>query len=102
MPVFHGRSAALLTSTLRLWTVVLLANLVGAFVFAWAAAATPAFSPELREMFRQLGHEAIRHDPWTAFIKGIFGGWLIALMVLLLPSAEAARIWIIVALTYLL
>jgi formate/nitrite transporter FocA (FNT family) len=102
LPVFHERSAALLTSTLRLWTVVLLANLVGAFVFAWAAAGTPAFSPELREVFRQLGHEAIRHDPWTAFIKGIFGGWLIALMVWLLPSAEAARIWIIVALTYLL
>jgi formate/nitrite transporter FocA (FNT family) len=42
------------------------------------------------------------HDPWTAFIKGIFGGWLIALMVWLLPSAEAARIRIIVALTYVL
>jgi formate-nitrite transporter family protein len=102
LPVFHDRSAALLRSALRLWVVVLLANLAGAFLFAWAAAASPAFSPELREMFRQLGHEAIRHDPWTAFIKGICGGWLIALMVWLLPSAEAARIWIIAALTYLL
>lgn len=102
LPVFHDRSATLLKSALRLWIVVLLANLAGAFLFAWAAATTPAFSPELREVFRQLGHEAIRHDPWTAFIKGILGGWLIALMVWLLPSAEAARIWIIAALTYLL
>jgi formate/nitrite transporter FocA (FNT family) len=102
LPVFHDRSAALFKSTLRLWVVVLLGNLAGAFLFAWAAAATPAFSPEFRDMFGQLGHEVIRHDPWTAFIKGIFGGWLIALMVWLLPSAEAARIWIIVVMTYLL
>ena len=102
LPVLHERSPVLLLGALRLWIVVLFANLAGAFLFAGVAAASPAFSPEMREVFRQLGHEAIRHDPWAAFVKGIFGGWLIALMVWLLPSADAARIWIIVALTYLL
>lgn len=102
LPVMHERTAGVLTSAVRLWILVLLANILGAFLFAWAAAATPAFSSELREAFRQVGHEAVRHDAWTAFVKGIFGGWLIALMVWLLPSAETGRIWIIVALAWVL
>ena len=87
---------------MRLWVVVLAANLIGAFVFAWAAAWSPAFSPDLRETFRQMGEEALRFDPWTAFVKGIFGGWVIALMVWLLPAADTAKLWVIVLLAYLL
>src|SRR3954447_26722452 len=102
LPVLDERSTRLLGSALRLWAVVLLANLAGAFLFAWAAAASPVFSPELREAFRQIAHEAVSHDPWTAFVKGIAGGWVIALMVWLLPSADVAKIWIVVALTFLL
>ena len=37
-----------------------------------------------------------------AFVKGIFGGWIIALLVWLLPSADTAKPWIIVAMTYLI
>ncbi len=34
-------------------------------------------------------------------VTGAFAGWLIALMVWLLPVAEAGRIWVIVVLTYI-
>ena len=102
LPALHGRTSRLFASAMRLWAVVLVANLIGAAMFAWAAAASPAFSPELHGAFRELGHQALRNEPWSAFVKGIFGGWLIALMVWLLPSAHTARIWIIVALTYVL
>ena len=37
----------------------------------------------------------------TVLLKGIFGGWLIALMVWLLPAAETGRVSIIIILTYL-
>src|SRR2546421_10526517 len=34
-------------------------------------------------------------------VKGIFAGWLIALMVWLLPAAESTRLQVIIILTYL-
>jgi formate-nitrite transporter family protein len=37
----------------------------------------------------------------TTLLKGIFAGWLIALMVWLLPAAETARIWVIIIITYI-
>jgi formate/nitrite transporter FocA (FNT family) len=91
-----------LWNTMRVWVVVLAANLIGAFLFAAVAAWSPAFSPELRDTFREIGEEAIRHDPWTAFVKGIFGGWVIALMAWLLPAAETAKVWVIIILAYVL
>lgn len=88
--------------TARLWIILLFTNLVGAYLFAAAAAHTNTFSPELRESFRQIGEEAARHDFWTALVKGIFGGWLIALMVWLMPSAEGTKLWVIIIVTWLL
>jgi formate/nitrite transporter FocA (FNT family) len=37
-----------------------------------------------------------------SLIRAIFAGWLIALMVWLLPAAESARVSIIIILTYLI
>lgn len=34
-------------------------------------------------------------------MRGVFAGWLIALMVWLLPAAETGRIWIIIILTFI-
>ena len=38
---------------------------------------------------------------WTILLRGIFAGWLIALIVWLLPFAEAARVWVIFIVAYL-
>jgi formate/nitrite transporter FocA (FNT family) len=35
-------------------------------------------------------------------MRGIVSGWLIALMVWLLPFAEAARLWVVIILAYLI
>ncbi len=43
----------------------------------------------------------MQHGFGTIFLKGIFGGWLIALMVWLLPAADTARVAVIIILTYL-
>ncbi|HYY96322.1 MAG TPA: formate/nitrite transporter family protein, partial [Pyrinomonadaceae bacterium] len=34
-------------------------------------------------------------------LKGVFAGWLIAMMVWMLPAAESARFFVVVAMTYL-
>ncbi len=46
--------------------------------------------------------EAVGHDFATAFVKAIFGGWMIALMVWLMPAAQQARIWVILIVTWCL
>jgi formate-nitrite transporter family protein len=81
---------------LRLWAVVLAANLLGALAFGLVVAKTTAFDPEVRETFLKIGHEAMRHGFATTLLRAVFAGWLIALIVWLLPFAEAARIYVII------
>lgn len=50
----------------------------------------------------EIGLEAVGHDFGTAFVKAIFGGWMIALMVWLMPAAQQARIWVILIVTWCL
>jgi len=86
----------------RLWSVVLAANLIGAGIFAWACTYPGAFAQPLRAAFVEIGRESMNHDATAIFVRAIFGGWLIALMVWLLPYAETARVAVIVIVTYVI
>jgi formate/nitrite transporter FocA (FNT family) len=55
----------------------------------------------MHEAFIALGDEATRAGFATTLLRGIFGGWLIAMMVWLLPFAESARVWVIIIVTYI-
>src|SRR4051812_26525704 len=46
LPVLRRRDSLVFVNGARLWTTVLLANLIGALVFAWSSAQTDIFSPE--------------------------------------------------------
>lgn len=102
LPAFHDRSARSVAAMLRLWMVVLAMNLVGAFAFAAFIANTNVFPADAREAFAAIGHEAIRHTFIDDLLKGIMGGWLVALMVWLLPASESAKFWTILLTTYLI
>ncbi len=90
-----------LIDIMRLWVVVFTANLIGAFVFAWTIGHTEVFKPEFREVFRAIGMDAMRGSFYTVALRAVFAGWLIALMVWLLPFSETSRIWVIIIITYL-
>jgi formate/nitrite transporter FocA (FNT family) len=100
LPLLQKKDAATLGNVLRLWSVVLAANLLGALVVGLVAARTDAFDPGVREAFAEMGRKAIEHGFGTTALRAVFAGWLIALMVWLLPFAESARVWVIVLLTY--
>jgi formate/nitrite transporter FocA (FNT family) len=100
-PLLARRDRRTLGNVARLWTVVLLANLAGAMVFAWVAARTEVFSPELRHAFTELSREATEPAFGLVVLRGIFAGWLIALMVWMLPAAKTAHVWVIVIVTWL-
>jgi formate/nitrite transporter FocA (FNT family) len=102
LPLLHDRSAPTLIRLLRLWLVVLIFNLVGTCLFAWAATSGGIFEPNVVHAFQDLGRETIRATFITTFLRGVLAGWLIALMVWLLPAAESARPAIIIILAYVI
>jgi formate/nitrite transporter FocA (FNT family) len=101
LPLLHHPTRHKFMNVARLWITVLICNLLAAAAFAYAVARSPAFDPDVRAAFLAIGGEAIGHPPGTLFIRGIFAGWLIALMVWLLPVAEQARVLVIIIVTYL-
>lgn len=100
LPLLYRRNLATLVNVLRLWGIVLAANLVGAYLFTLALRA-PLFEPGVLQAFHDIGSEGMLPTPLTHFLMAIFSGWLIALMVWLLPSAEGSKVAVIVIITYL-
>jgi len=84
----------------RLWAIVLVTNVAGALLFALALRHTNAFAPEVKRAFLEIGLQSLSSGFGAVLIKGLFAGWLIALMVWLLPAAENSRISVIVIITY--
>jgi formate/nitrite transporter FocA (FNT family) len=101
LPLLQRKDGKTLANVGRLWSIVLLANLIGGAAVACAVIKTPAFESSVRATFIELGQAAMSHPFGTVLIKGVFAGWLIALMVWLLPFAEAARVHVIIIITYL-
>lgn len=100
LPLLHRRDFKTFRNVSRLWLVVLFANLLGALIFAWVVGRTSVFAPEVQQAFIDIGHKAMKPSFWTILLRGIFAGWLIALLVWLLPFAETARVWVILLITY--
>jgi formate/nitrite transporter FocA (FNT family) len=100
LPVLRRRDSLMFSNVARLWLTVLIANLTGAALFAWAAAQSDIFSHDTRAAMSALGADALAPTFMTVLLRGIVAGWLIALMVWLLPFAETARVAVIVIITY--
>jgi formate/nitrite transporter FocA (FNT family) len=86
---------------LRLWGIVLVTNLIGAGIFAEVVAKTRMFEPIVKSAFLQIGLQALHPTFVEVLWRGILAGWLIALVVWLLPAANPQRVWIIVIITWL-
>jgi len=102
LPLLREKKMAMVANVLRLWGIVLAANLIGAFIFASLIEISNAFSPEVRNAFLVMGQSSMNAGFADILVRGIVSGWLIALMVWLLPFAESARIWVIILLAYVI
>lgn len=100
VPLLSHQSLAMLRNVARLWLVVLAANLTGAVIFAWVVGRTAVFAPDILRVFPEIGQEAILTSFGATLLRGIFAGWLIALMVWMLPVAHSGRLATIVIITY--
>ena len=100
LPLLVRRDWRTWLSLLRFWAIVLVANLLGTLIFAYLLAIDGVFNDDVRTALAGIGSESVSGLFWPTMIKAIFAGWLIALMIWLLPSARSARLLVIMMLTY--
>jgi formate/nitrite transporter FocA (FNT family) len=101
LPLLVRKDLATFMRVLRLWGVVLSANLAGTFLFALCISRIALFDAHTQECLLEIGRSHFGANFGTVLVRAIFAGWLIALMVWLLPGAESAKVSIIIILTYL-
>ena len=102
-PILHllqRKDRGTLMHVARLWTTVFSANIVGALIFALLMQALVHFRPELSDELDAIARQAYGFGFVATLLSGLFAGWLIALMVWLLPFAETGRVTIIILITY--
>jgi formate-nitrite transporter family protein len=99
LPVLLRKNLATALNMLRLWSIVLSTNLVGTYIFALCVARMAIFEPHIQQAIVEVSKEPAAGF-WVVLLRALFAGWLLALMVWLLPGAESARVSIIVMVTY--
>ena len=102
LPVVARFTLANLWRLVRLWGVVLIANMAGTFFAALLCSFTPVLTPELKAAMLDIAGQITNH-PWMEMMfRAIASGFLIAAMVWLIPSAQSAQFHVIVVITYLI
>lgn len=102
MPLLEKRDRETLRQLLRLWGIVLPLNLVGAFVFAEVLAHTQVVESKLVVPLLYAARLSTDGGALLVFYKGIWAGWLIALMAWLIAAtrdttAQIIMIWLTTA-----
>jgi formate-nitrite transporter family protein len=75
--------------TLRLWSIVLPSNVLGAFLFALLAVKTGALRPEVVAAMTHFGVAAADVTASHVFWSGVIGGWIIALVAWLVSGSHS-------------
>jgi len=102
VPLLVRRTGEMYRKVAVLWAVVFVANILGTLVFALAAAHTDAFPAEVRHAFTEIGRTAVE-PPWLSiFARAVVAGWIIALMVWMLPAASSQQVLVIFVATWLI
>ena len=102
LPVITRWKVSWLVRMLRLWGIVLAANVVGCFLFACAFALLPMLSDNVTREMAKLVENLMQNSPWEMFAKGIGAGWLIASVVWIIASVSSGQFLVIALLTYLI
>jgi formate/nitrite transporter FocA (FNT family) len=102
LPVVARATLGCLAAMLRLWAIVLAANVVGAFVAGWFLSLDGVVSAEMQASLRSLSEHAVGMGAWQGFLRAIPAGVLVASIVWMMPSSQGGGFFIIVAFTWLI
>ncbi|MCS4274449.1 MULTISPECIES: formate/nitrite transporter family protein [Raoultella] len=102
LPIMHKPTLGNIGLLLRLWGIVLAGNLIGTAIAAWAFDVMPIFDPATRDAFEKISLKVMQNTPGEMFANAIISGWLVATMVWMFPAAGAAKIVVIIMMTWLI
>lgn len=93
------RDHRLTPQVVRMWTVVLVFNLIGAAIFAFAVTHARLLHPDAMAVLLEKAAEKIDYGAGSLFVRGIFGGWAVAVMSWLISASkdtigQAFCIWV--------
>lgn len=100
LPILYGTH--LVGSVARYWAIVFAANILATLFFAAAVNIPGLFPADAIQSFTTLGVNAAAPGFLAVLVKALFAGWLIALMVWLMPAAAGTRFFVIIAVTWLI
>ncbi|OYY67859.1 formate/nitrite transporter family protein [Sphingomonas sp. 28-63-12] len=101
LPLVTAPSRWALLSTLRLWGIVIGANLVGTSLAAAAIVWGWPGDPAIRAGMIHVSHAVIAFGPFSTLLNAIPAGFLIAIIAWALPNAREQSFFVIFAVTYL-
>jgi formate/nitrite transporter FocA (FNT family) len=100
LPVVTRKDFKTLLAAGRLWAIVLSTNLVGTWIFALLIHHPALFSDDVNQALGDIAKQAVSPGFVVTLVRAFFAGWLIALMVWILPSARSARLLTVLLVTY--
>ena len=101
LPLMVRRDRRTLGSVARLWAVVLIANMGGALLFAFVIARSGVLDPGMRSAIGDIARAGLADGLGSGVLRGVFAGWLIAMLVWMLPAAKDMDVLVIVLITWL-
>ncbi|MEM6695526.1 MAG: formate/nitrite transporter family protein [Pseudomonadota bacterium] len=101
-PLVARGTLACFGAVIRLWSIVLAANVLGAAIAAGFMVTSGAFAPELVDSINELSRHATGFAPGEAFLRGVPAGILVAAIVWMLPGQEGSDVLLIVLFTWLI
>jgi formate/nitrite transporter FocA (FNT family) len=102
MPAVASPSLGNLVRLARLWTIVFLANQLGAFVAALSFAAFGIGSHELVGSMVDVSRQLLDRNFAQTVMQGIPAGFIIATIAWLIIAAKTGHFWIVAFLTYII
>jgi len=100
IPALTRPTRATALGAMRVWAVVLAANVAATWGFAAMVALAHPFSGATMNAMQQIAAHTMDKPFWQTTLLGGSAGWLIGLMVWLLPGAGPSRPLVIILLTY--
>ena len=102
MPVVAQRSATCLRKMIRLWAIVLSANVLGAVIASGFLLLPGVLPPELSEGLLAVSRHGVEGSAGGNFMRAMPAGVLIAALVWVMPGARGESLVIVLAITWLL
>ena len=100
LPLVTKPSAWALRKTLRLWGIVIAANMIGTALAAAGTTMGLIIDPALRQGMIEISAKLIEHNFVETLINAVPAGFLIAMIAWILPNARSQSFWVIFLITY--